>query len=80
MTATQIDRSTEGDLQMQHPFHIHGAGRFLGLDPAGVPEPNLVWKDTVLVGPLRSSTPGSMSAAPAAGWLTATSPNTLRAA
>ena len=34
---------------MHHPFHIHGAGRFLVLSRDGVPEPNLVWKDTVLV-------------------------------
>ena len=34
---------------MHHPFHIHGAGRFLVLSRQGVPEPNLVWKDTVLV-------------------------------
>ena len=33
---------------MHHPFHIHGAGRFL-LSRDGVVEPNLVWKDTVLV-------------------------------
>jgi FtsP/CotA-like multicopper oxidase with cupredoxin domain len=49
MTATQEARSTDGDLQMQHPFHIHGAGRFFARDRAGLPEPNLVWKDTVLV-------------------------------
>jgi FtsP/CotA-like multicopper oxidase with cupredoxin domain len=34
---------------MHHPFHVHGAGRFLVLCRQGVPEPNLVWKDTVLV-------------------------------
>jgi FtsP/CotA-like multicopper oxidase with cupredoxin domain len=34
---------------MHHPFHIHGAGRFLVLARQDVPEPNLVWKDTVLV-------------------------------
>ena len=34
---------------MHHPFHIHGAGRFLVLSRDGVPEANLVWKDTVLV-------------------------------
>ena len=34
---------------MHHPFHIHGAGRFLVVSRQGVPEPNLVWKDTVLV-------------------------------
>ncbi|MEV6495277.1 multicopper oxidase domain-containing protein, partial [Actinoplanes sp. NPDC051633] len=37
-----------GDHPMHHPFHIHGAGRFLILSRDGVPEPNLVWKDTVL--------------------------------
>jgi FtsP/CotA-like multicopper oxidase with cupredoxin domain len=39
----------DSDHPMPHPFHIHGAGRFLVLSRAGVPEPNLVWKDTVLV-------------------------------
>jgi FtsP/CotA-like multicopper oxidase with cupredoxin domain len=34
---------------MHHPFHIHGAGRFLVLARDGVPETNLVWKDTVLL-------------------------------
>jgi suppressor of ftsI len=33
---------------MQHPVHIHGQ-RFLVLAVNGVPEDNLVWKDTVLV-------------------------------
>ena len=37
------------DHPMHHPFHIHGAGRFLILSRDGKPEPNLVWKDTVLV-------------------------------
>jgi FtsP/CotA-like multicopper oxidase with cupredoxin domain len=39
----------DSDHPMHHPFHVHGAGRFLVLSRAGVPEPNLVWKDTVLV-------------------------------
>ena len=34
---------------MHHPFHIHGAGRFLVLSRDGEPETNLVWKDTVLL-------------------------------
>ena len=38
-----------GDHPMHHPFHIHGAGRFLVLARNGTPDPNLVWKDTVLV-------------------------------
>jgi FtsP/CotA-like multicopper oxidase with cupredoxin domain len=39
----------ESDHPMHHPFHLHGAGRFLVLSRNDVPEPNLVWKDTVLV-------------------------------
>jgi FtsP/CotA-like multicopper oxidase with cupredoxin domain len=39
----------DSDHPMHHPFHIHGAGRFLVLSRDGVAEPNLVWKDTVLV-------------------------------
>jgi FtsP/CotA-like multicopper oxidase with cupredoxin domain len=39
----------ESDHLMHHPIHIHGAGRFLVLSRDGVAEPNLVWKDTVLV-------------------------------
>jgi FtsP/CotA-like multicopper oxidase with cupredoxin domain len=38
-----------GDHPMHHPFHVHGAGRFLVLSRDDVPEANLVWKDTVLV-------------------------------
>ena len=38
-----------GDHPMHHPFHIHAAGRFLILNRDGVTEPNLVWKDTVLL-------------------------------
>jgi FtsP/CotA-like multicopper oxidase with cupredoxin domain len=38
-----------GDHPMHHPFHVHGAGRFLVLRRDGVVEANLVWKDTVLV-------------------------------
>jgi FtsP/CotA-like multicopper oxidase with cupredoxin domain len=38
-----------GDHPMHHPFHVHGAGRFLVLSRDGVVEPNLVWTDTVLV-------------------------------
>ena len=39
----------DSDHPMPHPFHVHGAGRFLILARDGVIEPNLVWKDTVLV-------------------------------
>jgi len=39
----------DSDHPMHHPFHIHGAGRFVVLARNGVNEKNLVWKDTVLV-------------------------------
>ena len=39
----------DSDHPMHHPFHLHGAGRFLVLARDGAAEPNLVWKDTVLV-------------------------------
>jgi FtsP/CotA-like multicopper oxidase with cupredoxin domain len=39
----------DSDHPMHHPFHIHGAGRFLILSRDSKPEPNLVWKDTVLL-------------------------------
>jgi FtsP/CotA-like multicopper oxidase with cupredoxin domain len=39
----------DSDHPMPHPFHVHGAGRFLILARDGEDERNLVWKDTVLV-------------------------------
>ena len=39
----------DSDHPMHHPFHVHGAGRFLVLTRNDVLESNLVWKDTVLV-------------------------------
>src|ERR671911_2795156 len=39
----------DSDHPMHHPFHIHGAGRFVVLARDGVREESLVWKDTVLV-------------------------------
>ena len=45
----RLVNETDSDHPMHHPFHVHGAGRFLVLARDGQPEPNLVWKDTVLV-------------------------------
>jgi FtsP/CotA-like multicopper oxidase with cupredoxin domain len=45
----RIVNETHSDHPMHHPFHIHGAGRFLILSRDGVAEPNLAWKDTVLI-------------------------------
>lgn len=39
----------DSDHPMPHPFHVHGAGRFVILARDGEVERNLVWKDTVLV-------------------------------
>ena len=70
----------DSDHPMPHPFHVHGAGRFLVLARDGVEEPNLVWKDTVLV--RRGETVDescSMSRIRADGWRTATLPSITRA-
>jgi FtsP/CotA-like multicopper oxidase with cupredoxin domain len=45
----QLVNEMESDHPMPHPFHVHGAGRFLILARDDVVEPNLAWKDTVLV-------------------------------
>jgi FtsP/CotA-like multicopper oxidase with cupredoxin domain len=44
-----INEMEGSDHPMHHPFHIHGAGRFLILSRDGEVESNLVWKDTVLL-------------------------------
>jgi FtsP/CotA-like multicopper oxidase with cupredoxin domain len=44
-----VNEMEGSDHPMHHPFHIHGAGRFLILSRDGRLEPNLVWKDTVLL-------------------------------
>jgi FtsP/CotA-like multicopper oxidase with cupredoxin domain len=44
-----VNEMEGSDHPMHHPFHIHGAGRFLILSRDGRPEPNFVWKDTVLL-------------------------------
>ena len=46
----RLVNSMESDHPMPHPFHIHGAGRFLVLARNDEPQRNLAWKDTVLVG------------------------------
>jgi FtsP/CotA-like multicopper oxidase with cupredoxin domain len=45
----RIVNEMDSDHPMHHPFHVHGAGRFVVLARDGIPEENLVWKDTVLV-------------------------------
>jgi len=69
-----------GDHPMHHPFHIHGAGRFLVLARDGQVESNLMWKDTVLVRTGETVDILLDVTNPACGWPTATSPSTTRAA
>jgi FtsP/CotA-like multicopper oxidase with cupredoxin domain len=45
----RLANEMDQDHPMHHPFHIHGAGRFLVLARDGEPEINFVWKDTVLL-------------------------------
>ena len=45
----RLENGMAQDHPMHHPFHIHGAGRFVVLARDGQPDDNLVWKDTVLV-------------------------------
>jgi FtsP/CotA-like multicopper oxidase with cupredoxin domain len=45
----RLVNTMDSDHPMHHPFHVHGAGRFLVIDRDGQPPTNLVWKDTVLV-------------------------------
>ena len=45
----RLRNKPDSDHPMHHPFHLHGAGRFLILTRDGTHETNLVWKDTVLV-------------------------------
>jgi FtsP/CotA-like multicopper oxidase with cupredoxin domain len=44
----RVFNDRDGFHAMQHPLHIHGQ-RFLVLSQNGVPNDNLVWKDTVLL-------------------------------
>ena len=44
-----VNEMEGSDHPMHHPFHVHGAGRFLILSRDGRTEDNLVWKDTVLL-------------------------------
>ncbi len=45
----RLVNEVDSDHPMHHPFHVHGGGRFLVLARDGVPEANLMWKDTVLL-------------------------------
>jgi FtsP/CotA-like multicopper oxidase with cupredoxin domain len=45
----RLVNTMDSDHPMHHPFHVHGAGRFLVIARDEVPEANLVWKDTVLI-------------------------------
>ena len=69
------------DHPMPHPFHVHGAGRFLVLSKRrrDRDEPRLEGHGAA-ARRARPSTSCSTSPTPASGWRTATSPSTTRAA
>lgn len=67
----------QSDHPMHHPFHVHGE-RFLVLARDGVAEPNLVWKDTVLIRTGQTVDILMDASNPDWGWPTATSPSTWR--
>ena len=70
----------DSDHPMHHPFHLHGAGRFLVLARDGVPDPTWSGRTPCWSAPGRPSTSCSTSPTRACGWPTAISPNTCRAA
>ena len=70
----------DSDHPMHHPFHLHGAGRFLVLARDGAPRPTWSGRTPSSSAPARSSTSCSTSPIPACGWPTVISPNTCRAA
>lgn len=46
----KIENDPNAEHVMQHPIHFHGQ-RFIVLDRNGVPNGNMVWKDTTLIEP-----------------------------
>ena len=64
---------------MHHPFHLHGAGRFLVLARDGAVQSNLVWKDTVLIRTGQTVDILFDATKPGLGRRTAITPNTCRA-
>jgi FtsP/CotA-like multicopper oxidase with cupredoxin domain len=45
----RLVNTMHSDHPMPHPFHVHGAGRFLVIARDGEPNANLMWKDTVFI-------------------------------
>lgn len=50
LVKVRLENDAEAEHVMQHPIHFHGQ-RFVVLAQNGVPNTNMVWKDTVLVLP-----------------------------
>ena len=70
----------DSDHPMHHPFHVHGAGRFVVLARDGVAgDRTTSGRTPSSSAPARPSTSCSTSRTPVAGWPTATSPSTTRA-
>ena len=70
----------DSDHPMHHPFHLHGAGRFLVLSRDGSPSRTWSGRTRSWSAPARWWTSCSTSAIPGCGWPTVISPSTCRAA
>ena len=75
----RLANEMDQDHPMHHPFHIHGAGRFLVLSRDGSPRTTWSGRTPSCSAPGRRWTSCSTSPTRACGWLTATSPSTPRA-
>jgi FtsP/CotA-like multicopper oxidase with cupredoxin domain len=69
----------ESDHPMHHPFHVHGAGRFLVLSREGEAESNWCGRTPCSFRRVAPWTSSSTSPIQDCGWPTATSPSMLRA-
>ena len=69
----------DSDHPMHHPFHVHGAGRFVVSPATASRRPIRCGRTPCLSAPARPSTSCSTSLTPVAGWRTATSPSIMRA-
>ena len=70
----------DSDHPMPHPFHVHGAGRFLVLSRERT-STSRIWSGRTRCSsePVKPWTSSSTSPIPEPGWRTATSPSTTRA-
>jgi FtsP/CotA-like multicopper oxidase with cupredoxin domain len=74
----RLENTMDSDHPMHHPFHVHGAGRFLVLARTINRRRTSCGRTPFSFAPVRPSTSSSRSPSPGCGWPTATSPSTTR--